>query len=511
MSVGSTISRATGYIRVLALGWALGLGRPADNYMLANVMPNMLYELVIGGILSSVLIPVFLEYIVEKKEDESWYIASIITNITLLGLLIITLLGMMFPYIFVRTQTALVPPGKADVGIVAFYFRFFVPQIIFYGLIGLITAMLNARKHFFAPAFSPILNNIIVVITVVLFYAPIKDSNPNLAIILLAFGTTLGVVASAIAQIPFLFKYGAKYSFSFNWKHPAVKKIGKLALPVIGYVILNQVGLTVANNLAYPYKGGVSSLQYAWPVFMLFYGIFSVSITNALFPSMAESWSKKDIPAFKENLTLGIRTIGFLLIPSAAILITMTEPLIRFILVLKGGEFNFGAALATSNVLRFYLLGLFSFGSWVFMTRTFYSIQDTKTPMLVNAMGVPFNIIVNVTLVRYMGVPGIALGLALTYTFTTLIILYMMRRKVGSLNAKNTIISVGKQLIAGFASAIAIFFVTFNISSLINLDSKSGQGIVVSSGFIVGIIVYIVISYFMRIKELEYVKRVFVK
>lgn len=508
MTVGTTMSRLTGYVRFAALGWALGVGRFADNYMLANIMPNMIFEMIAGGILTSILIPVYMEYMINKSREEADKVASIVANFTIIALTILSIIGIAMPYFFAKTQTFLIKEGSSDIDAVAFYFRFFIPQIVFYGVVALTTAMLNAHKRFAAPAFAPIANNVIVTLAVIFAYAPIRNSDPDGAVIALAVGTTLGVVAMALVQLPAYFRLKSKYYFSLQLSHPAVKKIGKLSIPIFGYVLLNQIGLTVANNLAYQFKGGVAALQYAWPLFLLAYGIFSVSITNALFPNLSESWSKNDLVSFKRYLGLGIKTTGFLLIPASAGLIALAEPIIRLLYVI-GGEFSLQGAEFTTPVLRAYALGIFFYGTWVFLTRVFYSLQDTRTPLLVNALGVPFNIIVDIILVRYLQVTGIALGLAFTYMFTSSVILYFLRKKIGQIGFSQIVFSLGKQALASSVMALIVYFLATNMQLIWPPDSKLQQLIIVLSTVIAGTSSYYVFSRSLKIKEIEFISNIF--
>lgn len=508
MTVGTTLSRLTGYVRFAALGWALGVGRFADNYMLANIMPNMIFEMIAGGILTSILIPVYMEYMINKGREEADKVASIVANFTIIALTVLVILGLSMPYLFAKSQTFLIKEGHSDIDAVAFYFRFFVPQIVFYGIVALTTAMLNAHKRFAAPAFAPIANNVVVTLTVIFAYAPLRNTNPDQAVIALALGTTLGVVAMALIQLPAYFRLKSKYYLSLDLSHPAVRKIGKLSIPIFGYVILNQIGLTVANNLAYQFKGGVAALQYAWPLFLLAYGIFSVSITNALFPNLSESWSKGDLDSFKRYLGLGIKTTGFLLIPAAAGLIALAEPIIKLLYVI-GGEFSLQGAEYTTPVLRAYALGIFFYGTWVFLTRVFYALQDTRTPLLVNAIGVPFNIVADIILVRYLQVTGIALGLALTYMFTSSLILYFLRKKIGQIGFNEIAYSLAKQTAASAIMAVIVFFVATNLGGLMTLDGKSHQLMLVLFSLTAGTSSYYFISRGFKIKEIEFIRDIF--
>jgi putative peptidoglycan lipid II flippase len=489
---------------MMALAWALGVSRLADNFLLANVMPNMIYELVIGGILTSILLPVYLEYRASGKTDEAWHVVSSILNITVLILTILAAIGMIFPYVFARSQTLLVPPGQSEIKMLAFFFRFFIPQIIFYGLAGLFSAILNAHRQFTGLAFAPIANNIVVILAVIFIYAPLKNTNPQLALILLAIAVTLGVASMVLVQIPYLIKSRMEYKFVLDYKHPAVKKIAVLSLPIFGYVLLNQIGLTVANNLAYQFKGGVAALQMAWPWFLLFYGIFSVSITTVLFPNLSEHWSGNDIDSFKKDISVGIRSIGFFLIPSTVVLVVLSASILKTVYLFKNGAFNLAAVKMTAPILQAYVLGVFAYGIWVFLTRVFYSFQDTKTPMLVNAIGVPFNIIVDIFLVKLIGVQGIALGLALTYIFTVSTIMFFLRRKIGALNLKSTLFALSKQLMSALFMAAVLAFSSSKITAILGQSTKISQIMTVLPPILFGAIAYLLMAKILGVKEIKF-------
>ncbi len=513
MSLGTAISRVTGYLRILALAAALGATkttifkgvevRIADSYNLANIMPNMIYELIMGGVLSSLFIPIFIEYFTKEGEEEAWKVASIITNIGLLLLGLVTFLGFFFSYYLVRLQTILV--STQAITLANFFFKIFIFQIIFYGFCAIFTGILNSYRHFTMPAFAPIFNNIVVILTVVFFYLPLSRTNPHLALTFLALGTTLGVAIMALVQLPPLIKIGIRYQPAFNLFHPAVRKMALLGLPIMGYVITNMIGLTVSNNLAFQFRGGVTAYQYSWQFFQFPYGIFDVSISTALFPELSEHIARADLKKFKEVLSLGVRATGFIIIPAAVFLLVLNRQLIA--VLLQHGHFDQYATQITAPVLAFFALGLFSFCAYMFLTRTYYSMQDSRTPLLTNSIGVPLNIILNIIFVRNFGVKGLALGHAITYTFTMTLLFYLLRKRIGSLGGRQILTSLGKFALSASLMG-AVSYSVVRVISKLNLPSLAIQSLQLIGAFLLGISIYLFFNYLFKSEELIYLKKI---
>lgn len=209
MSVATTFSRATGFLRFAALAIALGASPIADTFNTANVMPNIIFELVMGGILGSVIIPVYVQYLTEKGDAESRYMISNLTNIIFSLGVVLSLIGVIFAPSLVALVT-IKDPSKATPLMVAF-FRIFAIQIMFYSLAAVFTGVLNSQRKFTIPMAAPVFNNLVVIATVLGLYMPFIESNPQFALNALAIGTTMGVVVMALVQIPSVLKLGVNF------------------------------------------------------------------------------------------------------------------------------------------------------------------------------------------------------------------------------------------------------------------------------------------------------------
>ena len=440
MSFASAISRFTGLISILVVAYAFGaLDYMQDSYNLAKVMPNMLFELIAGGVLTSIFIPVLIERILSDRED-SWRLISNIVNITTLFLVAIATLGTVFSYYLVRAQTFLVSTEAVEISNVDFFFKFFIWQIVFYGITAIFNGVLQAHRRFAAPAYAPIFNNLVVIATVFFIVIPVRETNPGLAMIALAAGTTLGIVAMAFIQIPALLRIGWRHDFIIDFRDPAIKKLGLLALPVIAYVASNQIGLTVANALAWRYEGGITSFMYAWRFFQMPFGLLAVSISTVLFPGLSEHSINSNMDGFKRTLSLAVRATAFVMVPVSVYFFVLSDSTIGLF------AFSFSAAGAAqiSAVFSLFIVGIVPFSLFMLLNRVFYALHDSVTPMKVNAVGVPLNIALNFTLVGSLGVPGLALAHSLTYLFTMSLMFTALRRRIGGLGGRALLGSVGK-------------------------------------------------------------------
>lgn len=440
MSFASAISRFTGVLNILVIAYAFGtLNYLQDSYNLANMMPNMLFELIAGGVLTAVFIPILVERML-KDEEDSWRLASNITNIVVVFLVIVATLGTIFSYYLIRAQTFMVSTSTVDIAHIEFFFRFFIWEIVFYGLTAVFNGILQAHRRFAAPAYAPIFNNIVVVITVLVFYLPLRESNPDLALILLAAGTALGIAAMAMIQIPALLKIGWRHRFIIDLRDPAIRKLALLAGPVLIYVISNQVRLTVSNALAWQYEGGITAFVYAWRFFMMPYGLLAVSISTVLFPGLSEQSVSDDMDSFKRTLATAVKATAFVMIPVSVFFYLLSEQTVGVFEAFVGSA----GVGSISGVMALFVVGLLPFSLFMLLLKVFYALHDSVLPMKVNALGVPLNIALSFWLVPSLGVPGLALAHSLTYLFTMSLMFRALRRRIGSLGGRALLGSVAK-------------------------------------------------------------------
>ncbi len=517
MATGTVVSRLTGFLRYAALAYVLGLTLQfghtnlPSTYSLANSLPNMVFDLIIGGVLSSLFIPVFVEYLASKGEGEAWYVASAVTNISLILLTGITILGIFISPLIIRLMTAFGSYSAGDVTTqvvrdqASFFLRFFMPQIIFYGLAAIFTGLLNSHKHFTVPAFAPAINNVAVVITVIIFHFLPGPRDNNLHLVVLGIGTTAGVALQALVQIPPLIKRGVRYTLTLGLHHPAVRKIGRLAIPLLGYILLWQISTWFVFVLAIKKDGGVPSYQYAQMFFQLPYGIFAVSVITALFPTLSEQAAFRHMDEYKRTLSLGIRATALVIVPAFVAYVLLAQPIIR--LLLQHGFFKAGDTEVLTGVLLFFSLGLVPYSIDMLLTKGFYSMQDTRTPMIINCFVVAVNMGANYLFFRLMGIKGLALGFSTAYLFSMTLDWTVLRRRIGRMGGRRIMDSFLRIALAAACMALVVF----GTSWALDRSAAAGLGMDLLRVFLpllVGGVVYFVAASALKTPEMQMVRSV---
>ena len=463
MAVGTTLSRVTGVGRVIALTLALGGGGFADAYNLANTTPNIIYDIVLGGVLSATFVPVFVDYLSTRRAKEAWQAISAVVTVTVTVLVVSSVAFFVLTPSIVDLYT--VANHHADVhqqqAVAVFLLRWFVPQVACYGLIAVFTALLNARGKFAAPMFVPIANNLVVIGVLLWFHALVP--HPSLAsvdanhhgLVLLGLGTTLGVVVQAIMLVPSLLRADLHLRFLWQPANQAMRTITRLAGWTFGWVVANQVALVVVLALADGAKipGAVSSYTYAYTFFLLPYGVVAVSVMTAVTPSLSARWATGDLAGFRHRMAFGLRGILAIIIPSAVGMLILAHPLID--LVLGHGAETSADADSTGAALAMFALGLPGFCTFLYMVRVFQSMQDTRTAFRLYLVENGLNIVTALALVGPLGVRGLALSLSVAYTAAALLALAVVRIRVGGLGGPELTTPVKRVVGASGVMAVA--------------------------------------------------------
>jgi len=510
MSVGTALSRITGFLRLAAMAYALGVAesRLADAYNVANTTPNIVYDLALGGIISSVFIPVFVERLEARNREEAWHTARTVLTAATVGLTAITVVGIAFSSLIIRAYTFRVkgPQGEAMRQLATFFLKWFLPQIIFYGLgAGVWTALLNAHRKFAAPMYAPIVNNVIAMATFFTFAALPGGTRPGqittLQRYVLAAGTTLGVIGMTVVLWPAVRRLGFRWRWTLDFKDRAFRKIVRLSGWAFVYVIVNQAGLLVVIVLAASVQGGYTAYQAAFIFFQLPYAIFAVSIMTALLPSLSGRWSDGDREGFREQIALGIRGTAFIVVPAAFCYIALARPIVR--VLLEHGVTKGHSAELLAGILRMFSIGMFSFCLFQLLLRAYYGMQDTRTPALINVFAVGLNTAVNFIYFRYLKVEGLALGHATAYTFAAATAAIMLRRRLGGLEGRRLAVPLAQILLGGVATGAAALLVSHLVASALGTGSFGAQLLQVGAGVLAGVTAFLAIAFAFRMQELR--------
>jgi putative peptidoglycan lipid II flippase len=498
-AVGTSLSRATGLLRIAALTAALGLSEVADVYNLANTTPNILYELVLGGVLSSTLVPLFVRSLDDPDDDT----ASVLTTVSFVAIVALTLaLTLLAPVINLlfalplegeqrRQQLAL---GDDLMGLL-------LPQVLFYGLVTLFTALLHARRRFAPPAFAPILTNVITAAAALISVTWIASDRSTLQLWVLGLGTTLGVAAMAFALVPSLRRSDLRLRWRFRPRHPAVRQLLSVSGWVVGFAAANQVAFLIILGLAVTLQPGtLSAFTYAFAFFQLPYGLIAVSITTASLPELAEAATDGRTGDFRRRFTEGTSLLLAFMVPSAVGVVLLARPLVQ--LVLQRGSFTAADTALTAEMLQGFAVGLPAFAVYLFVVRAFYARRDTRTPFWLNLTQNILNVAIMFPLTAALDAAGLALAYSLSYWVIVVAALVALHRAVrrdggeepGALLGRAGLTALARSVAVGAVVAVALV-ATFEILRPASEDRALLEVVV---GLAVGLAAFVGATFLLR-------------
>jgi len=395
ITLATAASRATGFLRVLVVAAAMGTTFLANTYQTANTAPNVMFELLAAGVLTSVFVPTFVDHLVRGQQAQGWRTADALASVALAALgALALLLALLAPQVMTALTLGVDDPDvrAREIDLGTTLLRLFSPQVVFYGAGVIMTGALHAHRRFALAAVAPIFNNV-VVIGVYLLYAYMRGSRaPTIAgittaeTLVLGLGTTAGVVAMTLCLVPQLRGLGWHFRWRFEPRHPAVAGAVRLGVWALGYAGGYQAGLVVVLLLANGISGGVAAYQWAFTFFYVPHALLAVPVFHVLFPALAEHATRGDETAFVGRVRDGLAMLAFMLVPTAALLVVIAEPLAR--LALQYGAMTGAGAQLVARVVMAFAVGLPTYSAFLALTRAFYALGDTRTPALVNAVAV---------------------------------------------------------------------------------------------------------------------------
>ena len=505
MAVATTLSRITGFVRTWALAFALGTTAAASAYGTANDVPNMLFELIAGGILSSIFIPTFMDIRKKRGDEAAWRFAGNLMCLVTLILGTIALIGILFPQPIMWTQYFL----QGDAGysaellaLASFFFRFFAIQVVFYGVGMIIQAVLNAQRKYLWASLGPVFNNLVVIgFLLAAAYMPLD----NRTFTIIGLGTSLGVLIMFLVMLPSLKKTGFKLYLGINLRDPELHRMIKLALPMILYVVCNLVAVSVRNATAASIGTDAQAIvRFAIIWQSLPYGIIAVSVSTALFTELSKAATEERMIAFKKTLVSGLRITTLLMLPASALLFGLAEPLISFYVA---GRMSAENAAPIVNVLRVWTLSLGFFAAMMYLLRAFYALRDTWTPAIANFACTLVQVggylvltgaLLPVAAFEVIGIP-LADGLYFFLFFLTLLIL--LRRKIGSFDIRQFIVVFAKMLVIAVLVGATAFYGSQYLTYLLNPGRLMTVAIILICG-LAGLIVTFVATRLLGVEEI---------
>jgi putative peptidoglycan lipid II flippase len=521
MASGTLVSRVTGLFRVLVLAWVLGFTPIADAFNLANTVPNMLFDLVLGGIATATFIPVFVERLALDGERRAWKsISNIVTGAVIILVAASVASWFLAPYIIdgftflqrtsashsavvLARQRILVAQQRQ---VATDLLRFFVPQIFFYGVIGVATALLNIRRRFGIATWVPVANNVVCIAVLVWFH--LVDPSPMLGVLngsrdllWLGLGTTAGVAVQFLCLVPSLLRSDLwRLSFRFDVRDPAVRTVARLGSWTLGVVLANQLSLYVV--LAYAFgiggNGPVSAYTYGWSFMQMPYAVVVVSVLSAITPQLAGFATDEDYDGLSERLRFGLRQSLVIIIPCTLVLIVLAQPIVAILLHHLNGTHK----LAVGTVLAVLAAGLPGFTVFQLAIRGLQSMQRAREVFLLYLFENALTIVLCVALGRH-SIAGLTASVSIGYSATAVAALTVLARHHVNIIAGVWSVHVRRSLGASLVATLVMAAV-YAVPSWTH-----GLGLVArfAGAFVIGVLAYGVVVVLLR----RHLRRTFTK
>ncbi|RJQ40685.1 MAG: murein biosynthesis integral membrane protein MurJ [Nitrospiraceae bacterium] len=498
MSVATFISRVLGYVKDMILAIYFGATGLSDAFFVAFRIPNLLRELFAEGSMSSAFIPVLTEYKTKHGAEEAKRLvrAALAFILTFVG--VICLLGI----IFAPAIVAAVAPGFLKLpekfSLTVLLTRVMFPFLLFISLAALVMGALNSRRVFFIPALAPAMLNVSIIVTVLSLASRMEQP-----IVAVAIGVALGGFVQFAFQIPSFLKSGYSIKPEYDLRHPGLKKMSVLVFPATMGMAVAQINIFISTILAsYLAAGSITYLYYSMRLIQFPIGIFGVAMGMAVLPALSEHALKGDFDKLRDDFSFALRLLFFITIPAMAGLIALREPIVN--ILFQRGEFDYTATAGTADALLFYSLGIWAIVGVRIVTASFYSMQDTKTPIKILVVTVMTNIILSLLLMGPLKHSGLALANALASTVNFILLFYFLRRKLERLGARRIIKSFLKIALASAAMGI-----TGRLLLHGDLWKESGRSME-KAGYLSGVIMlcaalYFFVSYLLKSEEMEYI------
>lgn len=447
------LSRIFGFLRDVIIAKIFGTGMAADAFFVAFRIPNILRRLVGEGVLTVAFIPVFTEYLQKKDREEAFEFANALYTVLLISLFIFTILGIIFSPWIVQIIAGGFREDPQKFALTVILTRIMFPFLLFVGMVAYFMGLLNSMNHFFAPALAPVLLNIGIIFGAVilapLFYEPVIG---------LSLGVIIGGFAQFIFQIPFLKGKEITLKWRLEPFHPGILKVLTLMLPSVFALAVTQLNIFISTRLAtHLPEGSVSYLYYADRFMELPLGIFAISVATAMLPTLSRQASQGEIEELKETLSFSLRLVFFFTIPSMFLLISLRVPILN--LLFQRGSFDYTSTMKTADALLFYSLGLWAFSGVRLITPVFYSFKDTITPVIIASIAVIVNLITGIILMFPLKHGGLALATSIAACCNFILLLIVLRRRIGSILRYDLLKSLGKITIASIFAALGAHFI----------------------------------------------------
>jgi len=474
MMVASLLSRLLGWVRDRAIGHYWGATTHTDAYWAAFMVPDLLYYLLAGGAVGAAVIPVFAGYLRRGEERESWRAAnSIITLFTLCAVVGVVLIVIFAPWLVMLVAPGfgkkLGPQAMAEC---AHYVRILAPMVVFTVLSAFFTGILQAHRHFTAPAFAWIVYNFGIIGGAFAGGMMVnRYAGDPAGLLILSVGVVVGAFLLVVVQVPSMVARGFRYRPALELDHPGVREVIRLFLPYMAGLAFTQICLLwLPSFFGSWFPGGVTSLRYANRLVVLPLGLFGVAISTAVFPALADRIAAGEMDEFRRTFSASLRAVFFLSVPSAAALFALAGPTLR--LLWRSGQFTESAVAAAEFSLLFYVASLIGLSGLQIVNRAFYSLRDKRTPPLVGVGYTALILALAIALMRTkLQYAAIAAATSIGVSVGMLVMFELLRRRLGGIDGRAITLSFIRVLVASAALAMVGLVVSRWVGGLLGVPA----------------------------------------
>ena len=487
-------SKITGFFRDIVLAQTFGAGEITDAYLTALNIPVVLFD-GISAALGTTFIPIYFKIKSSKGQEEVNKFTSNILNIVILVSLVFVLLGVIFaPYIVKIFAVGF----KGDVfDLTVNYSKILIFSMVFIAINGLISSYLVASGNVYISGAITIPFNIFVIIAII--FASVTESY------VMVYGTLIAYIAQLLFQLPLLIKKGYKHRLTVNLRDENIRQILFLVIPVFIGSYINQINAVVNRTLASTLdSGSITALNYANKLNMFAVGVIAVAISTIMYPILSKLASEGNKKLFKINISKSINMIVIIMLPIMVVMTTFSKEIVK--VLFEEGSFNSHDTYLTSTALFFYSIGILSYGLKELLAKSFYSLQDTKTPVRNATISVVINIVFSIILVNIMGIGGLALASSISATVTTMLLLISLRKKIGKIGFSYIL----KTFIKGAIASIVMYIIMriaynyiFIYGSRFALESRKFIAFNCFISVILGMSTYLIVVLALKVKEVK--------
>jgi putative peptidoglycan lipid II flippase len=495
-------SRILGLVRDQVLAALFGAGAAMDAFNVAFRLPNLLRDLFAEGAMSAAFVPTFTHHLAVQGTPSAWRLGRLVITALLLVTGLLVLLGIVFAEPIIRLMTAEEYSRDASkLALTVQLSRIMLPSLTMIALAAAVMGMLNALHHFFIPAVSPAMFNIVTIVCAVAL-VPLMQGLGLEPIVAIAIGTFLGTVAQLMLQWPTLRREGFRFAPSVDWSDPGLRRVLMLMGPGTVGLAATQVNLLVNQWLASGEgEGAVSWLAWAFRLMYLPIGLFGVSIASATLPAVSRFTARRDDGGVRDTLANGMSLMFMLNVPAAIGLMVLAEPIVRVIFERKA--FLPADTLATAVALQCYAVGLLGYSVVRIASPAFYALGMARTPVAVSIVTVLVNAGLNIWLVREIGYAGLALGTSIAAIFNAMALLLLLRRRLGGLNDARLLGAFMRITVAASAMGVATAVAYGTLSDWLPGGALLSQIVRLAGAIGIALVVLAASAHALRISEFQ--------